>query len=79
MRVGSQHGYIDKTGKLVINPQFDVAGDFHDGRAVVASAGRYGYVDKDSKFVIQPQFNRGGDFSSGLALVAVGPKFGFYR
>ncbi len=38
VRVGNERGYIDKTGKLVINPQFDVAGDFHNGRAVVSSA-----------------------------------------
>ena len=58
-------------------PQFDVAGDFHDGKAVVSSAGRYGYVDKNAKFVIQPQFNAAGDFNDGLALVGVGPRFGF--
>jgi WG containing repeat len=56
-----------------------VAGDFHDGRAVVRSGGRYGYVDKAGKFLIQPQFNAAGDFNDGLALVAVGKRFGFIR
>lgn len=33
-------GYIDKTGKWAIRPQFLIAEDFHDGRAVVGLARR---------------------------------------
>jgi hypothetical protein len=31
--VGGKSGYIDKTGKLVINPKFDGTWDFSEGLA----------------------------------------------
>ncbi len=33
--VGGKHGYIDGTGKLVINPQFEFGGPFSEGLAMV--------------------------------------------
>jgi hypothetical protein len=33
--VGGKHGYIDRGGKIIINPQFNYAGDFSDGLAFV--------------------------------------------
>lgn len=34
-------GYIDKTGKVVIAPQFDRATSFYDGMAIVNIGGRH--------------------------------------
>jgi WG containing repeat len=33
--IGGKTGYIDETGKLIINPQYDSAGNFSEGLAVV--------------------------------------------
>lgn len=56
-------GYIDRTGKTIIEPKFDVAFDFVDGIAevyfsekVTSAAGpvtqtRHGYIDKRGQFV----------------------------
>jgi len=49
---------IDKTGKLVIQPQFDGAAPFSDGLAKVGM-GKYpdtkiGYIDKTGKYVWEP-------------------------
>jgi hypothetical protein len=33
--VGGKQGYIDKTGKLVVNPQYDSVSDFSEGLAMV--------------------------------------------
>jgi hypothetical protein len=60
---------VDKSGKITINPQFDAAGDFSDGMALVKSANRFGYIDKSGKFVINPQFQGAGNFHAGLAPV----------
>jgi hypothetical protein len=56
-------GYIDRTGKTIIEPRFDVAYDFVDGIAevyfsekVTSAAGpvtqtRHGYIDKRGRFI----------------------------
>ena len=36
VRLNWKWGYIDTTGRWVVKPQYDIAGDFHDGRARVA-------------------------------------------
>jgi hypothetical protein len=60
-------GYIDKTGKIVINPQFDNAWRFNDGLAKVRFGEKYGFIDKKGKIVINPQFDGiWGEFSEGL-------------
>lgn len=57
------HGYVNKQGKVVIPPQFDLATDFSEGMAVVRSKdNRFGYVNKKG-IAIQPQFNWAGRFS----------------
>jgi predicted secreted Zn-dependent protease len=63
--VGGKSGYMDKTGKVVVNPQFDSAGMFYEGLAAVKVGGQYGYVDSAGKVVISPQFDRGSYFSNG--------------
>ena len=55
----SMHGFIDKSGKVVIEPKFGYAGDFHYGLAEVAIGQmRYGwgYIDKTGKLVIPANF-----------------------
>jgi hypothetical protein len=67
----------DKTGKFIINPQFDSAWFFSDGLALVEVGKKWGYIDKTGKFVINPQFDSADFFSDGLALVEVGKKWGY--
>ncbi len=53
-------GYIDKAGKVVVEPQFDRAENFSEGLAAVRVGGRRGtcgYIDKTGKFAINPQFD----------------------
>lgn len=86
VKVSGKYGYIDKTGKLVINPQFDAAWGFAEGLALVGigerdtttftlglkAGGKYGFIDKTGKYVINPQFDAGCGFSEGLARVRLG-------
>jgi len=67
-------GYVDLTGKLVIEAKFNVARNFSEGLAAVIVDGKVGYIDRTGRFVIQPQFGQGGvvsDFAflEGLAAV----------
>jgi hypothetical protein len=70
---GGKFGYIDKTGKVVIPPQFFVAQDFADGLAAVrveeTRDSKYGYIDQTGHMVIEPRFNQAEAFSEGLAAV----------
>lgn len=78
-------GYIDKTGKMVIKPQFLGAREFSEGLAAVlvpsSTPGnpQWGYIDKTGKFIIQAQFVYAQKFSEGLASVQIsyGDGFGF--
>ena len=73
-------GFIDETGRVVIDPQFNRAKRFSEGLAAVIiqeaenSGGGLGYIDKTGQIVIQPQFGTGNTdidfaFSEGLAAV----------
>ena len=75
VKVGEKVGFIDRNGKVIIEPQFQGARDFSEGRAVVAvSVDKYkqDYIDEAGKFVITPQFDAARDFSEGLAAVGIG-------
>src|SRR5215208_5754955 len=62
---GGRQGYIDKTGKMAINPQFERAYGFTEGLAPVMLGGRIGYIDTQGKFVVNPQFEDAFSFYEG--------------
>jgi hypothetical protein len=63
-------GYIDRNGKMVVAPQFGIAGPFKEGLACVRfDNGKRGYIDKTGKFAIQPEYSDANYFSEGLAAV----------
>ena len=70
-------GFIDKIGKYVIPPQFDLAGYFHHGLAWVKIDDKYGFIDKTGKYVIKPQYDDADNFRHGLAWVKIDDKYGF--
>ncbi|ECH5021687.1 WG repeat-containing protein, partial [Campylobacter coli] len=50
-------GFIDKSGKIVIEPKFDGVGNFSEGLAGVELNGKWGFIDKSGKIVIEPKFD----------------------
>jgi hypothetical protein len=80
-------GYIDKTGKMVIEPKFSAAKNFSEGLAPVALFGDHEghspvfgswvYIDKTGKIVISTEFRDAKSFSEGLAPVMIGGKWGY--
>ena len=70
-------GYLDKTGKFYIKPQFDHAWLFSEGLAPVQMGDKYGFIDQSGNFVIKPQFEALFKFEGGLAAVKLGGKWGF--
>ncbi len=70
-------GYIDSTGKVLIDAQFGEAGVFSEGLAAVRMGKLWGYIDKTGKVLIDPQFDLAEPFSEGLAAVYKGEKWGY--
>jgi hypothetical protein len=70
-------GYIDKTGKTIINPVFEQAGAFSEGMALIIKDGKIGYINESGKITIQPQFETASPFSEGVAAVMIENKWGF--
>jgi hypothetical protein len=84
VKIKGKWGFIDKTGKLVINPIYEDAQDFRDGLAAVAKKDEkkdeitWGYIDKSGSVKINFQFVKDkdkwlcdpGSFKEGLAFTS---------
>ena len=82
-----KYGYIDRNGKVIIKPQFDMAKRFSEGLARVRVGSKWGFIDQTGKIIIRPQFeisdigdnNPSLDFHEGMAAVSLdeGNKWGY--
>lgn len=61
--------FVDLNGKTVIEPTFEYAYRFKEGRALIARDGKFGFIDSTGKFICEPQFRMAGMFAEGLAPV----------
>ena len=80
-------GFIDSTGKAIIDPQFDMAYQFTEGRAAfniykeirkknsITTLSKWGFIDHLGNRVIEAQFDDVEPFSNGLAKVMIGDTF----
>jgi hypothetical protein len=80
-RTYDKSGYIDKTGKVIIEAKFDETQDFSEGlgaaRVGSFNNGKWGYIDETGKLIIDTIYNFASQFSQGLAMVGKDGKFGF--
>lgn len=84
VKIKGKWGFIDNTGKVVVNPIYDEAQDFKDGLAAVSKKDEkkdeilWGYIDKNGAVKINFQFVKDknnwycdpGSFSNGLAFTS---------
>ena len=54
LQLGDPWDYIDRTGKMVINPQFDWAYGFTDGLAKVTIGGKYFKINRAGQVLLDP-------------------------
>ncbi len=57
VRVDGKIGYIDRSGKIVIEPQFEQANEFKYGLAPVSVGNKWGFIDRRGEFAIDPIFD----------------------
>lgn len=69
-------GYIDRTGKFVIEPKFEgyplgYVYPFSNGRAIIKVREKFGFIDKNGEFVIPPSYIWAQGYSEDRARVIV--------
>jgi len=74
---GFLFGYIDKSGKLVIDPIYESARSFSDGIAMVQKKGKYGFIDHDNNQVIPIEYDKIWYPESGMIRYKKDGKYGF--
>jgi hypothetical protein len=72
-----KYGFIDRTGKFIIEPEYDFALSFEDGLAAVEKDGKYGFINTRGELIIGHQFDEAHWFREGLASVQKDGKFGY--
>jgi hypothetical protein len=70
--ISNKYGFIDKSGKPVIQPRFEWAEDFSEGLAAVSIGQKWGFINRSGDVVIEPGFDRVGPFRDGMARVQRG-------
>ena len=71
LKSNHKYGYIDSTGKFVIEPRFDRAYHFKNGMASVSISGKSGIIDKNGIFIIEPRYEY-CNINDGTDLFTVG-------
>src|SRR4029453_2498050 len=69
------YGYIDKTGKQVIEPKFRRGEEFSEGVAAGFVGPKWGYIDHEGKLLGMPQFKYLPPLTDGLAPVQIENRF----
>lgn len=75
----NKYGYMDASGKITIEPKYDLTYGFHEGIAPVKLNDKWALIDKTGKQLTQPIFDnisRDG-FSEGLCAAQLNGKWGF--
>ena len=75
-------GFVSRSGKMVIKPQFIRAGSFSQGRAYFVERTKqgkwkYGFIDKTGFWIVDPMFDQAMPFSDGMANVRTGSYWGY--
>ncbi|MCL1791800.1 MAG: WG repeat-containing protein [Peptococcaceae bacterium] len=78
VRFGDLWGFADKTGRLIIEPQYEEANSFSLGFAPFRKGERWGYLNEKNETAIEPKFYDAKPFSGeGTAVVRASEKWYF--
>lgn len=82
VKLNGRWGFIDRSGKLVVKPQFasldSLAPYFLENRAAVGGEnGKWGFIDKAGKVIVGPKFQNVRSFQEQRAPIKFNGKWGF--
>ena len=63
VKIGDKWGFVDTTGALVIEAQYDDALSFVNGFAAVCKDGKWGYINTSNEICIEFQFDDALNFN----------------
>jgi WG containing repeat len=69
-------GFIDRSGQVIIQPNFDTIRNFFENRAAFKQNSKWGFIDADGNVIIKPQFEEVTNFVEGRAVFRKDRKFG---
>jgi len=75
IRVDRKFGFINRTGSVVVPPQFDAVGEPSEGRIRITLGSFSGYIDLVGKLIIPAKYITAGDFHDGRAVVLQGSQY----
>ena len=75
--IGYRFGFIDKTGKQVIDFLYDDAGNFKDGLTRIKMKELFGVINKNNEIIVKPTYQSIGNFFEGKAFINENGKYGF--
>jgi len=65
-------GLIDRSGRWVVEPQFDDANAFSEGLSVVTAGNKKGFMRADGSWLVEPKYDWATSFCEGFAAVTEG-------
>jgi hypothetical protein len=70
-------GFIDREGKIVIEPEYEEASIFRENLAAVRINGKWGYINQFNKLVIKAEYDEVFDFNENISKVKFNNKWHF--
>lgn len=74
--INGNYGYMNRYGEVVISPNYQFAGYFVNGLAVVGNDNKYGAINKMGELVIPFSYSYVSDFIQGRSVIEVDEKLG---
>ena len=74
---GKHGSKVISTNEILVQPNYDYAGFFHEGLACVKLNGMHGYIDKIGEEVIPLKYDAAWYFREGLAKVKLNGEWGY--
>jgi len=70
-------GYMDAAGRIQIQPRYEFATEFSEGRAAVMAEGYWGVIDELGNQIVPRQYDEIRPFQGGLAVAGRGGRYGY--
>jgi len=72
IRIGGKYGFVDKKGRISIQPMFDDVGHNSEGMIPIKQNEKWGFIDESGSITIEAEFEGVGHFSQRLAPAFIG-------